>query len=358
MKTILNKTKKIIPLLTVLLVLATSCRSDESITSPDNNSILETNSKLANLLKRVSLNDGSDDNIIDFANCLDIELPITVMANGTPITINTEDDFDTVETIFNASDTDTDTLVINFPITVLLTDYSDVVVNNQDQLNGLAASCNGENEDDDDIECVDFLYPISAIVFNTITEQTNTITINNDNQLNRFIEDLSVDDVARINFPVTLILFDNSQMTANSLSELETIIDTIKDDCDEDDDFDFNDDCNGCTTTQVTDLITTCANWFVDKLERNNNDLEDLYTGFTFNFATDGTISVQDDATNHSGTWSVSGSGNNLRFMIVIATLPDFNGSWFVHEIEEEPGETKIDFRLGNQRLRFESTCN
>ena len=87
-------------------------------------------------------------------------------------------------------------------------------------------------------------------------------------------------------FPIDVVLADGTDISIASLSQLEEVIDNAKDSCDEDDDFDYNDDdCDNCTTNQLADLITGCTNWTVDKLERNDQDLEDNYAGYQFNFA-------------------------------------------------------------------------
>ena len=43
-------------------------------------------------------------------------------------------------------------------------------INSLDELEDYADDCNDENEDDDDIECMDFVYPITASVFNSNNE--------------------------------------------------------------------------------------------------------------------------------------------------------------------------------------------
>ena len=42
---------------------------------------------------------------------------------------------------------------------------------------------------------------------------------------------------------------------------------------------------------------------------------------------------------------------------INVSGLNDFNNTWNLHEVEQEPGEVKVDLRLGDDRLRFEINC-
>ena len=48
-----------------------------------------------------------------------------------------------------------------------------------------------------------------------------------------------------------------------------------------------------------------------------------------------------------AGTWSVSGAGNEIIFLMNIPNLTDFNGSWNLHEIDQEGGQKEIEFKKG-----------
>jgi hypothetical protein len=343
-------------------VLFNSCRTEETefIQAPPEETLVP-NSVVASLMTQTTLNDGSNDNIIDNANCFSLQLPVTVIVNGMEITINSEDDYDDIEDIFDEFDDDNDTLEITFPITIILSDFSEIEINNYDELINYASTCNGENESDDDIECLDFIYPISASIYNSNNEIISTLIFNNDNQLHQFLEDFDESDIVSINFPISVVLTDTTQITINNLAELQDTIELYDDICDEDDDYDYNDDdCNDCDTNQLEAILTGCSDWYVDKLERYGNDYDDVYDGYLFNFFNDGTISVLQDTNTVYGTWESSGSANNILVVINIPDLPYCNNNWYLHEIEQYSGETKVDLRVGDDdRLRYENNnCN
>ena len=349
-------------LLTLFLfstLLFTSCRTEEiELIQAPQEQVLEANSAVATLMQRIATNDGSNDNIIDNSNCFSIQLPVTVIVNGIELIINSESGFVDIEAIFDEFDDDVDNLQIIFPITVILTDFSEIVINNISDFNALSSTCNGENESDDDIECIDFQYPITASIFNSNNEIIDSVTFNNDNDLYDFLDDIDENDIINIDFPITVILSDGTTLDINNLDELESTINTFQDDCDEDDDYDFNDDdCDNCTDSQLIDVLTGCTDWMVDKLDRNDNDLEDNYVGYLFNFLNDGTISVTSGGNLFPGTWDANGSGNNITVNINIPALPDFNNNWILHEIKQENGGNKVDLRLSDDRLRYESDC-
>lgn len=354
------KQKTALYLLFILLAFS-SCRKEETefIQEPEEE-VLVANSNIATLIERTSSNDGSVDNIVDRANCFDIAFPYEVNVNGTPLTVNSQEDYAFIECVFDESDSDTDTLNINFPITIVLADFSEIIINNIAEFNTYSNGCNGENVADDDIECIDFQYPIEASTFNPNNELLETVILENDNDLFDFVQDINDDTIVTIDFPVTVILADNSEVIINNFTELETTIANAINTCDEDDDYDYNDDdCNDCTTAQVETLLTSCSNWQVDKLERNAMDYDDAYEGYDFNFFTDGTMSVFWNTTTVYGTWTTSGSGNNLEVLIDVPALPLCNNNWILHEIDNCSDDTKVDFRVGDDdRLRYENDCN
>lgn len=357
MKTIF---KNLLLLVLTASLALTSCRKeeDELITAPTEE-VLGANSSVAGLMSRVSTFDGSFDNIIDSANCFAVNLPVTVIVNGIEVVVNTPADYQLIEDILDESSDDTDTVEIIFPITVTLSDYSEVTLNSIEELIALALTCNGEGESDDDIECLDFQYPITATIFNPVTEELETIVIETDAQLYAFLEGIDSDDVVNIEFPIYVILADGSTVEINDLVQLENVIDAAEDTCDEDDDYDYDDDdCETCTTDALVDLLTGCSPWYVDDLERDDNDLEDLYNNYFFTFTASGEILVEFGTDTFNGTWSSSGTGTGISVEINIPGLADFNDTWNLHEIEDVPGEFKVDLRLGDDRLEFESDCD
>ncbi|WP_299223334.1 hypothetical protein [uncultured Psychroserpens sp.] len=342
-----------------VLLTMTSCRTEDDLAiDPPAEETIEANSTVSILMQRTASNDGSNDNIIDNASCLSVQLPVTVTVNGIELEINDEDGYEDIEDIIDLFDDDVDSVVISYPITVILVDFTTVLVNSDSELAALTVNCVGENENDDDIECIDFQYPITASIFNENNDLINSIVINNDNDMYDFVDDLDDFAAVTINFPITVIFSDGTTQIMNTIQELENAIEAADDSCDEDDDNDFDDDdCDNCTTNDLDTVFADCSEWTVDKLERSDNDLEDNYVGYEFEFNNDGTILVTQGSNTFNGTWVASGTGSNISVTINVTGLTDFNDTWNLHEIEQEPGEVKVDLRLGDDRLRFESDC-
>jgi hypothetical protein len=357
MKTII-KTHQIVLLSSILLL--TSCRSEETEfidTAPED--VVQINSDIASLIQRTAANDGSNDNILDFANCFNIKLPIAITANSVPLNINSSNDYYLVESIFDDNFDDTDAVDIMFPITIVNSDFSEVTINSMSELTAQASICNGENISDNDIECIDFVYPFSASKFNINNELLSSETFTNDNDLFSFIEGITSTDITSINFPISVLTSNAESLQINSLTELKATIENQQNTCDEDDDFDYDDDdCNDCTQESLASFLTECPNWYIDKTRQDNFNYDDIYDGYDFNFSTDGTVTAFWSSTSATGTWSTTGTANDILVIINIPALSYCNNIWSLQEINNND-ITKIDLRVDNEdRLRYRNTCN
>lgn len=355
---ITSRLSKLLFLPLFILIAFTSCQNEVTdVTGPNEQEILVANSPLANLVTATTLRDGSFDNILDSANCISVNLPVTIVVNGLEITIDSEEDLAIIEAIFDEFADDLDEIQIIFPIVITLNDYTTYTINNYDELEAFIEECEGENEDDDDIECIDFQYPITISIFNSNFDVIDTITINSDEELHDFIENLEGGLLASINFPVTMILADGSTIVVENNDELQAAIEAAEDACDEDDDNDWDDDDNNDIDPDALNILCSNCTWTVDKLEIGDQNLEGQYEGWVFTFVPDGPVLVEDpNGTIHEGTWSITVTDTGIPALnLQINDLPDFNNElWILNEIDDENGEIKVDFRNGIDRLRFE----
>jgi hypothetical protein len=337
MKTFNFKKSLFLPFL--FLLIFSSCQKETTeITDPNNEETLVANSNLANLMRFTATNDGSVDNIIDFANCLEVQFPVVVIVNDITITINSLEDLDLIEDIFDEFEDDENDIEIVFPITIISSDYTEVVIESQEELDALIEECSGENEDDDDIECIDFQYPITISIYNTDFEVIETVTISDDEALYNFIEDLEGGVLASINFPVTMILSDGSTLVVENNTELEAAIEAAEDECDEDDDYDWDDDDDDIEDCDINlsglelFLVECHMEAYIYDASGNIIDENDL------NFNADGELVVNGEPTvTELGTWSLSESVDG--YILTIDGLVTFNlvnGVWLLEGCNDD----------------------
>jgi len=182
------------------------------LTEGENPNTNNANSETTNYYKRIGMYDGSIDDLIDNISCSSVKLPVSLLANNIPLTITKIADYQLVLNIFNLSPIDTDTIVFNFPITILNQDYSQTSVTSQSQFNNLSALC---NQAIGAITCADIVYPIKISLYNTTTEQTTIISIVNDRNLFDFMANLKVNEVYRVQYPINVKIIGNVNISVS-----------------------------------------------------------------------------------------------------------------------------------------------
>ncbi len=276
-----------IALMAVLTI--TSCQKEEDVVidPTDNSESFNGTSNFAANLLSATQNNGSLDNLIDGTSCFSIDFPVDVVANGQQVTLNSIDDLQLVEDIFNLFIGDTDVLNLVFPLTLISEDFSEQVVNDLASFNALVADCT--NNVSDDYSCLDFQFPITGTLYNSANEQTGTLSINNSSEWFNFLSGLSSDVYVAINYPIT-VLISGSTTTVNSNTELTDIFNQT--DCSN---------SGGNTTTAIEDELTDGV-WYVTYFFDDYDETSD-FSGYAFTFNADGTA-LADNGTQTSGSWS------------------------------------------------------
>ncbi|WP_298236834.1 hypothetical protein [uncultured Algibacter sp.] len=337
------------------LIMFTSCQDEVTeITDPNEAEALVADSNLTAMVSATAKFDGSKDNIIDRANCLSVNLPVTVVVNGLEIIIDSEEDYKTIEAIYNEFEDDDDRLDIVFPIVIITDNHDEITINSAAEMQEFVAKCKGENEEDDDIECIDFKYPISFSIFNPNFQIIDVISVANDRELHRFIKRVKdAEVIASINYPVTLVYADGSEVVVNRNQELASTIEEAKDACDEDDDNDYGDD--DFTKERLDNLLKSCP-WVVYEFERNQDNLRDVYVEYVMNFKEDNVVKVRKrNGDLLTGTWTTRVTDHGALIKLEFETLVDFTLEWFVYDLE--PGKIKL-YQSGGNKIILKKNCD
>ncbi|PTM10492.1 MAG: hypothetical protein DA407_03510 [Bacteroidetes bacterium] len=351
---------KLVLILSFFALLSFNSCQDEilEVSETDEETLIAPNSTLANLMQFTVSNDGSVDDVMDDANCFSVNLPVTIIVNDITITISTLEDLALIEDIFNEFESDDDILEFLFPITIILNDYDDIIIENEDQLEDFIEEC--VNDDNDDvIECIDFQYPISFSIYNTEFQVIDTVVIEGDEQLYEFLENLQneTDQVvlASLNFPVTMVYANGNTVEVNNNSDLEAAINEAGDDCDDDNEDD------DCSEEEVDAYLTECY-WNIVNFNGDDNFINnDIY------FNNNGLLEIySENNVIATGNWSTSMS--DLGVILTLSELTmfdeDLGGNWYVYECDDdrfkftrEPG-TVESYIIIERECNNESDCN
>ena len=325
----------IFSIVTLILTISLSSCQEEiiDILEPAEEDVVTSNSAIADLINRTTLLDGSYDNIIDSASCFTIVLPVTVIANGLELTIDSASDFSLLEKIFDQFDDDDDLIEYFFPITVITADYGEITLNDMSELNELRSGCE-EGGIDDDIECVDFKFPLTFTSYDSVNQVSNAISVENDSELHEFIDDLDDDDIISLVFPVTVIYADGQEVTVTSNAELEDALEAAIDLCDEDDDFDFDEDD---VSDSVFVSILVDGSWKITYYFDDQDETDD-FKSYEFMFLRDGSVKVLKGDSLITGVWYAYGDDGILEFELDFGStwpLKELNDDWVVIEFDE-----------------------
>src|SRR5690606_17266340 len=152
----------------------------------------KASSSTGQLIQKATAKNGSYDNMVDGASCFAINFPYVVNMNGQSVPINSLEDLDRLEELLD--DLEDDMLDITFPITITLSDYSEITIKDEDQFEDMVEDCL-ESWDDDDIECIDFIYPLTVYSFDINLQQTGNLVVTGDMELRRYFSGLDDDDL-------------------------------------------------------------------------------------------------------------------------------------------------------------------
>tara|TARA_R110002050_G_scaffold152504_2_gene280004 strand:+ start:738 stop:1865 length:1128 start_codon:yes stop_codon:yes gene_type:complete len=285
------KMKHLLSILIIALVLAGCQKEYEDIIEPDKSEAISADDNIADLILNVVLNNGSYDNLIDRCSEISIKYPYSILINDQLMEINSKADIDVLYIDYFQY---RDDIEIQYPITVLYSDYTETVLSNSDDLEKIQEQYNTKLIDDD-IECIDFIYPIEINIYNTTYQKTNNLVAHSDEEMYEIFQDLT-DIILEIKFPIELETINGEKFSVDNNFELENLIDDYKDNCDENDDVVIED-----TDYPVINLLTSDS-WYVSHYSDTSDETQ-LFSPFSIDFKPDFSLLVTGNSTTYEGSW-------------------------------------------------------
>lgn len=267
-----------------------SCQKEEAVATTTPQGLTKA-SVLSSLVSRVAQYPTAKDNILDGQDCFGVVLPVSLTVNGTAVTVNTTDDYQTVRTIINQYSNDDDIVHFSFPITIKYKNYQQVIVTNQEQYLGIVAAC-APNSSFCEIECIDFNYPIVINAYNIATQTPTTITITSNTQLYNFVQGLTTDEIYSIVYPLSMTKSNSEVVVYNSNAQLQAGIENTIDDC------------NTVPIPTTLSEIMASGTWYVSSFIEGTTNETYHFNGYNFTFSSNGTAIAVKNATTINGTWS------------------------------------------------------
>jgi hypothetical protein len=220
------KTLKIVTGIALMAILGfTSCQSEVDEVEGENPNTNSANSTTTSNLKRTSMYDGSFDDFLDGASCSSILLPAIAKVNGVQVAVSTKLDYQRVIEILAQSNNDQDSVILQFPLRVQLSNYTEVTVTNQTEYNALLNACSSaEASGQDAISSVNISFPITIFTYNLSFQQTGSVVITSEQQLYAYMSNVSSTELFSVNYPVSVAIADGTKLTVSSDAELQAAI--------------------------------------------------------------------------------------------------------------------------------------
>jgi hypothetical protein len=265
-----------------------SCQEEENKVIQDTTQNLNSSSPVSKFLSRVSQYNTSIDNIVDGTSVFRVKLPVTINLNDTDLTLNDVSDYQEVEDLKNASNSDDDIVNYQYPITVSLRNFQEIVVNSSSQLTQIIL----QNDDINDISCVSIVYPIVINLYDSSNQIADTITLNSDAQLINFLVNLNPAVFYAINYPISIINPASQTVVVNSNQALADEIEGAISQC-------------GSNSGSNDDFVTiiTSGTWRVSYYFDDEEETAD-FNGYVFTFNTNNAIQIVKNSNSYTGTWS------------------------------------------------------
>jgi hypothetical protein len=280
---------KHLKLLTILFLTSilslTSCQDEIDSENGNREDTNNATSPTASNLERSSMYDGSFDDFLDGISCSSILLPVTATVNNIEVNIISESDYSLVSNILGALTDDEDIIELQFPLTVRLSNYTEVDVLNQTEYNALVEACETEeNEATNAINCINIDFPITILTYNLNIEQTGSVVIESEQELYTYMNNFSDDALFSVNYPITATLSNDTvvEITSdidlqNSITEClgtDEAIENAKDDA-----------------IELEGILIDGA-FKVESFVSSGVDTASNYADYSINFANDLTVSV------------------------------------------------------------------
>lgn len=320
--------KKVFFLLSLLSIfLNTSCQQEEiqieQPTSPTGT--LTANSQLVDLIERVTQNPTSLDNILDNSSCFSVVLPVTVIVNGQNITVNNQSDYQIVQNAINQFSNDDDIVNFIYPITIRFQNFQTIVLNNSDALDDVLDDCQ-EDDELDEIDCIQVVYPVSINVYNTSLQLAETVVIQTNAQLFNFLNNLNSNQLIAVQYPITIINSNGQNVVVQNNTQLLELIDDSIDDCDD------NSGSGGGGNNDFINVLTNGTwriTYFFDDQDETAN-----YSSYNFTFNTNNTVIVTSTSSTITGTWSNYLDSGNSKLNLIFdgIVLDEIEEDWQIIE--------------------------
>jgi hypothetical protein len=308
---------------TLLLIgLFASCQTESTVETYSTRETITKTTPLSNYIQRVAMNPTAQDNTIDRTSCFMIKFPYAVRVNNVNININNSNDYQLVIANINANPNDKDIVIIQFPVTVILNNYSEKTVSNQMSFTNLIAECQSNSNSFGKINCLTINFPITINIYNSSNQIATTSTITDSKMLYVFFENLEENKFIAITYPVNVTNSNGQNSAITSNSQFEDYIKNTIDTCPE----------NTPLAHDFMQVITSTA-WKISYYYHKSRKTS-AFDGFSFVFNSNFKVVATKAGISYPGRWFTKVDNGVREFEMKFESnlLKELDEGWKVFE--------------------------
>ncbi len=218
----------------LLMYIIPSCREEVTEVDPiDEDLVFRKNSEIGQAIRGISLLDGSSDNILDNSNHHKVVLPVSITFRGESLVITNETQIADLTEAFIQNPYQGLPKITSFPIQLITSDYLNITVDDEVALRNLSQT--SRSLPDEDIECLDFRYPVKVATYDELNQLADVVTIRGDEQLYHLIHNEKDNDLLSLQYPVVMTRSDQGEEVIANNEEFTALLATDSESCDEND---------------------------------------------------------------------------------------------------------------------------
>lgn len=199
--------------------------------------------------------------------------------------------------------------------TITIPDAEDIIQKDDELFTLIGRVTASEDDPLTDIVCIDFIYPINLVMYNSSLQPIGSVTVIGDSNFSALLGTLSPGTSLSISYPISTTLADGTEFTVNNNSELKIAIDS----CSREDIIAY---CGGLFASETSSCVWKVA---YDALGSNK------YLSGYFDVNLDGTIKLFYNNQTYNGSWAFLFVNDELHMNINLEGTSQVATDWNIN---------------------------
>lgn len=204
----------------------TACQQEEyEVLTEESENGFTSDSEFFSLVSRAAKKDGSADDELDESPCFSLKFPFVIELSGVEVKVTSSSELEKL--VAQLEDANDDDFSLQFPVTLILSNYESVTVSGNQEFEELQENCEEQMENDSGpITCAKIVFPIKVFAYNMNTQQTTSFNIANNQQLYTFLENTDSREVLSFDYPITVAFSNSNRLIVNNGKEFSDVLKT------------------------------------------------------------------------------------------------------------------------------------